>query len=96
LACLKLGPTCQISATKKRETHREDLVDQIFHTDDAVFAERLLNDLVRVDGQALLVGLGETALVHELLDRLEVGVAPGDVGPNPLQLHELEELLWHR
>lgn len=57
-----------------------DLVDQILHTDNAVLAEVLLDDLVVRQGNALLVDLSVTALVDELADGLQVGVTVGDVG----------------
>ena len=57
-----------------------ELVDQILHTDNAVLAESLLNDLVVGQGDTLLVDLSVTALVEKLTDGLEVGVTVGDVG----------------
>lgn len=59
-----------------------DLVDEILNADDALLAERLLNDAVVGEGDALLVHLAVPALVDELLHRLEVGVAEHDVGLN--------------
>jgi hypothetical protein len=53
----------------------EDLVDEVLHADDAVLAEVLLNDGVVGEGNALAVDLAVAALVDELLDALEVGVA---------------------
>ena len=64
-----------------------NLVDQVLHADDAVLAERLLDDLVVCQGDALLVDLAVTALVDQLAHGLEVGVAIGDVG-----LHDFEHL----
>lgn len=52
----------------------EDLVNKILNANNAVLAQRRLNDGVVGDGDALAIDLGETALVHELLDRLQVGV----------------------
>ena len=57
-----------------------DLVDQIFHADNAVLAEVLLNDLVVGQRLALLVDLAVAALVHQLTHALQVGVTVGDVG----------------
>lgn len=51
-----------------------DFVDKILHTDDAILAEVLLNDLVVRERNALLVDLAITTLVDELTDGLEVGV----------------------
>ena len=59
----------------------EDLVDEVLHAHDAVFAEMLLDDGVVGERNALLaVGLGVATLVDELTDRLEVGIAVGDEG----------------
>ena len=60
--------------------NRVDLVDQIFHADNAVLAEVLLNELVVGKGNALLVDLSVATLVDELTDGLEVGVTVGDEG----------------
>ena len=62
-----------------------DLVDEVLNTDDAELAEVLLDQLVVGDGQALLVDLSVTALVDELTDGLQVGVAVGDEGLDDLQ-----------
>jgi hypothetical protein len=53
----------------------EDFVDQVLHAHDAVLLEGLLDDGVAGQRDALVVDLAEPALVHELLDGLEVGVA---------------------
>lgn len=63
----------------------EDLVDEVLNADDVVLAELGLDDGVVADGDALLVELGVPALVEELADSLEVGVAPGDVRPDKLE-----------
>ena len=57
-----------------------DLVDQILHTDNAVLAEVLLDDLVVGEGNTLLVDLSVTTLVQKLADGLQVGVTVSDVG----------------
>jgi hypothetical protein len=57
-----------------------DLVDEILHTDNAVLAEVLLDDLVVGKSSAHLVDLAVTTLVQELADGLQVGVTVGDVG----------------
>lgn len=62
-----------------------DLVDEVLNADDAVLAEVLLDDLVVGDGKALLVDLSVAALVDELADGLQVGVAVGDEGLDDLQ-----------
>lgn len=62
-----------------------DLVDQVLHADNAVLAEVLLDDGVVSERDALLVGLGVTALVDELADGLQVGVTVGDEGLDDLE-----------
>jgi hypothetical protein len=56
-----------------------DFVNQILDANDAKLAQRLFNDRVVRDWHALLVNLGESALVDELADSLEVGVSPRNV-----------------
>jgi hypothetical protein len=56
----------------------QDLVDKILHADDAVLAEVLLDDGVVGESNALAVDLAVSALVDELTDALEVGVAIGN------------------
>ena len=60
--------------------HGEDLVDQILHTDNAVLAKVVLDQLVVGQGDALLVDLAVTTLVDKLTDGLQVGVTICDVG----------------
>lgn len=56
-----------------------DLVDQVFHADNTVLAKVLLNDgVVGKRDAVLLAGLGVSALVDELTNRLQVGVTVGD------------------
>jgi len=57
----------------------EDLVNQIFHADNTVLAKVVLNKLVVGKSNSLLVDLAVSSLVDELSDRLEVGVAIGNV-----------------
>jgi hypothetical protein len=54
-------------------------MDQVLHADDAELAEVVLDQLVVCKRNALLVDLAISTLVDELTDRLEVGVAIGDV-----------------
>ena len=58
----------------------DDLVDEVLHADDAVLAERLLNEVVGGDGSALAIDLDESSFVDELADALHVGGSPCDVG----------------
>ncbi len=55
-----------------------DLMNQIFHADDAVFAEILLNDGVISERNALFLDLAISTLVDELADTLEVWVSVGN------------------
>jgi len=57
----------------------EDLVDQVFHADDAILAQVVLDELIVGKGNSLLVNLSVSTLVDELSDGLEVGVAIGNV-----------------
>ena len=63
----------------------EDLVNQVFHADNAVFAQLLLNESVLGKRDALLVDLAITTLVDEFTNRLEVGIAVGNEGLDNLQ-----------
>ena len=60
--------------------HSNNLMDQVLHTDNAKFAQLLLDDLVIGEGNALLVDLSVAALVDEVADGFDTGVAIGDVG----------------
>lgn len=71
----------------------EDLVDQIFHTDNTVFSEVGLDDGVVGKSNALLVDLSVTTLVDELTDGLEVRVTISDPWLNNLE--HLEGSLGH-
>ena len=60
--------------------HSNNLMDQVLHTDDAEFAQLLLDDLVIGKGYTLLVDLSVAALVDEVADGFDTGVAVGDIG----------------
>jgi len=66
-------------------TDGEDLVYQIFNTDNAILAEAVLDNGVVGEGDALLVNLSISALVDELADALEVGVSVGNPWLNDLE-----------
>ena len=55
----------------------EDLVDEILDGEDVELAECPLNDLVRGEGNALLVDLAVATLVDEFTNGLEVRLAVG-------------------
>jgi len=57
----------------------EDLVNQILNADKAVLAERVFDQLVVGQRDALFVDLAISTLVDKLTDRLQVGVTIGDV-----------------
>ena len=58
----------------------DDLVDEILDGDDAELAQVLLNEGIVGEWDALAVDLAVATLVDELADRLEVGLAVGNVG----------------
>lgn len=60
--------------------HSNNLMDQVLHTDDAKFAQLLLDDLVIGEWNALLVDLSVAALIDEVADGFDTGVAVGDIG----------------
>ena len=74
-------------------TDSEDLVDQILHTDDAVFAKAVLDDGVVGKSNALLIDLSISTLVDELTDGLEVWVSVGNPWLDDLQ--HLKSSLGH-
>lgn len=89
------GPQETVRHLKVR-ADRRNLVNKVFHRNDAVLAEVSLEDAVVRDRNALLVHLDVTALVNELANRLEVRLAPCHVWRDQLkhllsgrrQLHE--------
>ena len=60
-------------------TDGEDLVDQIFHADNAELAKVVLNELVVSKCNASLIDLAIATLIDKLSDRLQVGIAVCDV-----------------
>ena len=70
----------EVSALLEVGSDGVDLVDQILDGEDTELAEDLLDLLVLHQRNALLVQLGETTLVDQLADCLEVGVTVSDVG----------------
>ena len=53
----------------------EDFVDKVLDGKDVVFSEYLLDHLVVGEGHSLFIDLSITALVDQLADGLEVGLA---------------------
>ena len=53
----------------------EDLVHEILNREDVVLAESLFNNLVVGEGNTLLVDLAVAALVDQLANGLQVGLA---------------------
>lgn len=70
-----------------------DLVDQIFHADNAILAEVLLDDGVIGESNTLLLDLTVSSLVDEFTDGLQVGVTICD--PWLDNLEHLEGSLGH-
>ena len=64
----------------ERRAGGHELVHDVLDADDAVRAERLLDDGVVRERDAAPLDLARAALVDQLLDGLDVGVAPRDVG----------------
>ena len=60
--------------------HNNNLMDQILHTNDAKFAQLLFDDLIIGEGYTLFVDLSVAALIDEVADGFDAGVAVGDVG----------------
>lgn len=60
-------------------TDGDNFVNQVLHTHDAVLAKVVFDELVVGKWDALLVDLAISALVNELANRLEVGVAISNV-----------------
>lgn len=69
-------------------SNSEDLVDQVLHTDDSVFAKVVLNQSVVGERDALLVDLAVSAFVDQFTDGLQVGVPIGDVRLDNLEHFE--------
>jgi len=57
-----------------------NLVNNVLHADNAIFAKVLLDDCVVSEGNALFVNLSKSTLVYKLSDGLQVGVSIGDEG----------------
>lgn len=62
----------------------EDLMDQILDTEDTVFAEIIFNYLVVGEWDTLLLDLAIAALVDEVADGFDRGVAVCDIRFNDL------------
>lgn len=52
-----------------------NLVNKIFNRENVVFAQLLLNDGIRGEGEALVVDFAVSAFVDKLTDRLQVRLA---------------------
>ena len=72
----------EVTSLLEIRPHSDNLVDQVLHTDDAKFAQLLLDDLVVGEGYTLLVDLPVATLIDEIADGFDTGVAVGDVGLN--------------
>jgi len=57
----------------------EDLVNQVFNTDDVPLAQTLLNCLIGFDGDTLSLHLDKSTLVDKFPHRLEVGSSPCNI-----------------
>lgn len=70
----------KVTSLLEIRSHSNDLMDQILHTDNAEFAQLFFNNLVIGEGYTLLVDLSVTALIDEVADGFNAGVAVGNVG----------------
>ena len=75
----KLERPQKVVGLLKVRTDSDDLVNQIFNTDDVKFSQRLLNDGVLSDRDALTVDLTVSTLVDEVRDGLQVRFTVSDV-----------------
>jgi len=55
--------------------HCEDLMNNILHAEDVIFAKRLLDGGIVGKRNTLLVELAISALIDQLADRLKVGLS---------------------
>ena len=55
-------------------SHREDLMNEVLHADDATLAQRLLNDGVFSERYASPIHLAKSSLVDQLTDTLQIRV----------------------
>jgi len=74
-----------------------DFVNQVLNAHNTELVELSLNNGVIGNGNTLLVNLGESALVDDFTDGLEVGVSPGNVWLNKVKhlKHRLGDLDEH-
>ena len=70
----------KITRLLKVGSDHEDLMDQVLHTYDTEFAQVLLNKSIVGERNTLFVNFAVAALVDEITDSFEGGVAVGDVG----------------
>merc|ERR1712213_126557 len=80
------GPQESVGLLEVR-TAGVDLVNDILNADDTESTELLLDDVVGGDGDTLAIDLGESTLVDQLLDGLQVGETIGNV-----RLHKTQHL----
>jgi len=66
-------------------SNRENLMNQVLHTLNSIFTQRLGNERIIRQWNTGAVYLSVSALVDEVTDRLEVGFAVGDVGLDNLE-----------
>ena len=66
-------------------SHSEDLVNQVLHAHDAIFAQVGLNERIVGQRDPLLLDLPIATFVDQLTDGLEVRIAVGDIRFNDLE-----------
>jgi len=60
-------------------TNVQDLMNQIFNTNDSKLSEGSFNDVIGGDGSTVAVDLHVSTLVDELTNRLKVRSTPSDI-----------------
>lgn len=63
----------------------EDFVDKIFNANNPKMAESCFNQLVICESNTLLINAAMTALINQFLDRLQVGIAIGNIWLNQVE-----------
>lgn len=78
LRVVQLEVPQEVAGVLEVGTHCIDLVDQVLHTDDALFAQSLLNNRVVGQRNPLSLQFTETSFVDQFSDCLKGGITPRD------------------
>merc|ERR1719414_108523 len=77
--CVKLEGPKEVGRVFEVRSNSEDLVNDVFHTDDTELAQRLFDHVVGSDGFTVTIDLDMSPLVNQLTNRLQVWASPGYV-----------------